>query len=982
VNLASIAAGAPFLDAVARAWLARHRDPSAGMILLPTRRAARALAEAFLNAHGGRALLLPRITAIGALDEAPLALRGALDIPPAIGAAERLALLSQLILAMGGRDGAPRGVDRAWPLAAELAALMDEAERAEIDLRLKLPDAADAAYAQHWERTLDFLRIVTEHWPRVLAERGLMNPAARQVALLDAQAQAWTEAPPAEPVWAAGMTSAMPSVARLLRAVAGAGRGLVLLPGFEDGGLGPQAPAGSRGGTPGLPSHHPQAALDRLVTALGARAEDVGDFGVAPRSRAALLSRALLPAAELHRWQEPASLNPSGLFRLAAADEQAEATAIALILRDALEVPAHRAALVTPDRALAARVVAELVRFGVVADDSAGEPLAETPPGAFLRLLARAYAERLAPVPLLAVLKHPLAAAGLAPPDCRARVRALEMLALRGPRPLPDRAGLRRAIELAAGGHRDLLEFFERIDAALAPAARMDAAVAQSPAARFAALIEAAEALAASDEASGPARLWAGEEGEALAQHLAEIRDALPALDAHDMPPDALPGLLDAVLEGAVVRSRRALRGRAVAAEHPRLFIWGLLEARLQAVDVVVLAGLAEGVWPPAAEPGPWLSRPMRAAIGLPSPEERIGQAAHDFVMAACCAPVAVLSCPARRDGAPAVPARFLVRLETMLAAQGLSLKRHPAAGWAGLLDQPETVTPATRPAPRPPVHQRPVKLSVTEVETWLRDPYAIYARHVLRLRPLDPLDAETEAADYGNIVHAAMHRLIAEHADAWPPDAATFRAHFERALLRAQARPALLAWWQPRVHRIADWLAAVEAARPRPVAIAAEVAGIWQLRGPARPFHLKGRADRIERRADGMLALIDYKTGSVPSAKQVNAGFSPQLPLLAAMAQAGCFDGLAGAAGELAYWRLTGGRQAGELQPLFDDDPARISAAAEDARAGLRALIERYADDAQPYVSLPWPSLAPGRSDYALLARVAEWSGAQEEPS
>jgi len=274
------------------------------------------------------------------------------------------------------------------------------------------------------------------------------------------------------------------------------------------------------------------------------------------------------------------------------------------------------------------------------------------------------------------------------------------------------------------------------------------------------------------------------------------------------------------------------------------------------------------------------------------------------------------------------------------------------------------------------------VKLSVTEVETWLRDPYAIYARHVLRLRPLDPLDAETEAADYGNIVHAAMHRLIAEHADAWPPDAATFRAHFERALLRAEARPALRAWWQPRVHRIADWLAAVEAARGRPAAIAAEVAGIWQLSGPARPFHLKGRADRIERRADGMLALIDYKTGSVPTAKQVNAGFSPQLPLLAAMAQAGCFDGLAGAAGELAYWRLTGGRQAGELQPLFDDDPARISAAAEDARAGLRALIERYADDAQPYVSLPWPSLAPGRSDYALLARVAEWSGAQEEPS
>ena len=111
------------------------------------------------------------------------------------------------------------------------------------------------------------------------------------------------------------------------------------------------------------------------------------------------------------------------------------------------------------------------------------------------------------------------------------------------------------------------------------------------------------------------------------------------------LPPESparLPGLLDAALEGAVVRSRRSLRGRG-GAEHPRVFIWGLLEARLQSVEVAVLGGLAEGVWPPATDPGPWLAAPLRAAIGLPSPEVAVGQMAHDFVMAACGAPQVVL---------------------------------------------------------------------------------------------------------------------------------------------------------------------------------------------------------------------------------------------------------------------------------------------------------------------------------------------------
>ena len=473
----------------------------------------------------------------------------------------------------------------------------------------------------------------------------------------------------------------------------------------------------------------------------------------------------------LAEWQDGTETRTDGLALLSTADQQEEASAIAMVLREALETPEATAALVTPDRDLAGRVATELLRYGVVADDSAGEPLTDTPPAVFLRLLARAVAEDLAPVPLLALLKHPLAAAGLSPAACRAAARSLELACLRGPRPSAGLTGLRRALARARADH-DVHALLERLEACLEPALRIDASVEVAPSEALAALIEAAERLAATDELPGPAAP-VGRRGRRGAGHPCwpQVQAALPLLP--DQRRDVLPGLLDAVLEGAVVRSRRALRGRD-GTEHPRVFIWGLLEARLQTADVMVLGGLAEGVWPPASDPGPWLSRPMRATVGLPSPEEIVGQSAHDFVASACAAPTVVLSCPRRRDGAPVVPARWLTRLETLLAGQRRALPLHPAADWVRALDQPaDGPRPVRPPRPCPPVALRPRRLSVTEIETWLRDPYAIHARHVLRLPALKPLDEATDAADYGSLVHAGMHHFLAEHGTRWPADAA-----------------------------------------------------------------------------------------------------------------------------------------------------------------------------------------------------------------
>ncbi|MDR3531488.1 MAG: double-strand break repair protein AddB [Rhodopila sp.] len=1022
LNLFTVPSHVPFLDALARGWLARGDDPltvSKGLILLPTRRSARALAEAFLRVRNGQPMLLPRITALGALDEAPLTLSGALDLPPSVEPMQRLAALATLILAMKGKGGAPRTADRAWLLARELASLMDEAERAGIDLAERLPDAADPEYAAHWAQTLEFLHIVTGAWPAWLADNGVMNPAARQVALLEAQARAWEADPPDHPVLIAGTTAGIPAVARLLRVVARMPMGQVVLPQLDldmnDDAWG------------GLEASHAQAGLARLLADLDATRGDVrswdgGAQGVVPPERFPLLSRTLLPASALDDWMDRGPVSLDGLSRLKAADQQQEAQAIALVLREALETPGARAALVTPDRDLAGRVTAALLRFGIVADDSAGEPLADSPPAVFLRLLVRAVADELAPVPLLALLKHPLSGAGISPVACRDAARTLERLCLRGPRPAHGIAGLRLAVDKEAGPDSPTSAFLSRLEACLEPVVRIDSAMEIAPADALAAVIEAAERLAATDEASGPARLWAAEEGDALATRLAEVRDALRMMP--DLRRGVLPGLLDAVLEGEVVRSRRALRGRG-GVEHPRIFIWGLLEARLQSVDLVVLGGLAETVWPPMAEPGPWLSRPMRTKVGLPAPEEMVGQAAHDFVAACCAAPNVVLSCPVRRDNAPAVPARWLTRLDMFLAGRAIpapssspgmsgpaapqpmgvdgadppgrdgknggdgaraieqTLPEHPAVVWARAMDLPlGPPIPVKPPTPRPPVNKRPRKLSVTAIETWLRDPYAIHARYILKLSALKPLDEATDASDYGSLVHDGLHKFLHKYGAAWPADAAReLRLAMAQALGDAGLRQALRAWWSPRLDRIADWVADTESERRAlraPVGIATEAEGAIELMRPGGRFRLTGRADRIERYGDGTLSILDYKTGSPPSQKDVDGGLAPQLLLEAAMAvESGFGPNLAGATGELIYWHLSGGLDPGKAMPLFKKNPSDIPSAVLDAKDRLCDLIDMFDQPERAYLSRPHPGLAPRFSDYEQLARVAEWSAA-----
>ena len=972
-----------FVDALASGLLAGRPIPldrgdplalSRLTILLPTRRACRALRLAFLRAAPGQALLLPRIRPLGDIDEDEPSLgdEGDEALPDAVSALERRLQLTRLVqkfskMARSAALTGVVGVDQASRLARALASLLDEIQIARLD-----PDAltelAPEEYAAHWQEVLIFLAIIMDQWPAHLAEKDLMDLWMRRNALLERLAERWAAKPPAHPVIAAGSTGSVPATRDLLATIARLPQGAVVLPGLDTEAddetweaLGPT---------------HPQYALKGLLDRIGVARGDVlpwpGDEGAgsaATRARSRLIAEAMRPAETITAWRAlpPPKANAlRDLHRIDCASPQEEAGVIAIVMRCTLETPGRTAALVTGDRALARRVAAELRRWRIEVDDSAGEPLGQTAPGAFLRLNARMIAEGVAPVPLLAALKHPLAAGGQAPTAWRRRVRAMEKAILRGPRPAPGFDGLRAALEKGDGAIRPWLE---ELEAAAAPFVALMA----RPTADLRKLLQAhvafAEWLAATDDQDGAARLWSGEAGAQAARFVAGLLEAAPALSP--VSPAHYPALLDALMEEHVVRPPF---GR-----HPRLQIWGPLEARLQHADCMILGGLNEGNWPPAAAGDPWMSRPMRADFGLPPPELRIGLSAHDFVQ--CCGAQEVYLTRARRiEGTPTIPSRWLQRLDALLAIgpKGTTALRatEPALlAWWHNLDQPgEPLGPRPAPAPAPPVAARPRQLSVTKIETWIADPYAIYAREILRLRPLDPVDADPSAAERGIIIHRILDAFVREHPDALPPDAevrllALGRAHFEAA----DARPGVLAFWWPRFERIARWFLDTERdRRPGFLPLTTEVEGVLDLEGPAGPFRLTAKADRIDRTEAGALEIIDYKTGGVPSRSQVRTGRSPQLSLEAAIASAGGFAGVEAAeVAALAYWKLSGAETAGEITAIGGD----AGALAGEAAAGLQVLIERFDDPATPYHPVPRPALALRWNDYAHLARHKEWS-------
>jgi ATP-dependent helicase/nuclease subunit B len=662
-----------------------------------------------------------------------------------------------------------------------------------------------------------------------------------------------------------------------------------------------------------------------------------------------------------------------------------------------METPHKTAALVTPDRMLARRVIAALARWKVPVDDSGGDALADTPAGAFARLAAEAALGGLAPISLLSLLKHPLLRLGAAEGAHARAVAALERAVLRGPRPRPSSTGLAEALahfrtELAKLRRKERSDLHHSeprvlvpdhdLEAAAALVGRLAAAVsplekvarAEQPFATLAAHHHSVVEKLSADVKGAPAA-FAGADGAALATALEEIAGD-PAAAGLRITPGDYADAFGTAIAGRVVR-RPEISG-------VRVRIYGVLEARLQSADRVVLGGLVEGVWPPETRSDPWLSRPMRDALGLDLPERRISLAAHDFAQALGAREV-ILTGAAKLAGAPTVPSRFVQRLAAVAGArwEDVRARGEKYLRWARALDRPDSIERLRQPAPKPPRQARPIQLSVTEIEHWLRDPYTIYAKHILKLRELDPVDLPPGAADRGIVIHGAIAEFTESYARALPDDPYTALAEIgKKHFATLDDFPEARAFWWPRYLRIARWFADWERGRrTRIAALDAETFGRIPIALGERTFTLTTRADRIERLGDGSYAILDYKTGSVPTEKQVRIGVSPQLTLEAAILRRGGFEKIpAGASvSELTYVSLRGAQRPGEQKTIELND-GTPDTHADQALAKLTTLASRFESPEQPYRPLVLSMWKNRYGAYDHLARVKEWSATSEE--
>ncbi|NPU68490.1 double-strand break repair protein AddB [Bradyrhizobium sp. 83012] len=998
-------------------------------LYLPTRRSLRVAREMFLDELKTDAAVLPRLVALGDIDEDELAFAedrdaflgpAPLEIPERLDDLQRRLTLARLVAAWAKTPvSAPLvigGPASTLALAGDLARLIDDMVTRGVSwdaLDALVPDQLD----KYWQYSLEFLRIARTAWPAYLQEIERIEPAARRDLLIAAEA-ARLSAHPDGPVIAAGSTGSMPATAKFLLAVAKLPHGAVVLPGLDtdldDAAWNSIGGARDRAGRVLTPPavNHPQYAMHLLLKRFGLERRDVIRLVPPGRGgREVLISEAMRPSEATAVWHErlrqfdiAANIAEAmdNLSVVAAPNPEMEALAIATAMREARHL-GRSAALVTPDRALARRVMAALTRWHLTFDDSGGDALLETPAGIFARLAAEAAARGLEPPTLLALLKHPLCRLGRAATGWKTAIETLELALLRGTRPQAGSSGLARDFARFRDEHTKLHQGEASSLHRAEPRARL----------RPEQLDQAGALIAQLQAALAPLENLASPRPQDFAELAARHREVLIALSTDDV------GLTTAFTDrdGAalarcfddLLASGERCGLMAPLSDYPDLFhtafsdravrrperhgaqlqIYGPLEARLMQADRMIIGGLVEGIWPPAPRIDPWLSRPMRHQLGLDLPERRIGLSAHDFAQLLG-APEVILTHAAKSGGAPAVASRFLHRLEAVAGAErwkAAEARGETYVRYAEVLDQPREVKPVEQPAPKPPLEARPLRMSVTAVEDWLRDPYTIFARYILRLDPLDPVDMPLSAADRGSAIHEAIGEFTQTYAEVLPLHPAhALRVIGEKHFAPLMERPEARALWWPRFQRIAGWFAAWETARREQIgAITAEIRGeIGIPLGKDRTFMLSARADRIEQRAEGTYAILDYKTGQPPTAKQVRMGLSPQLTLEAAILREGGFEGIPAGSliSQLVYVRLSGNNPPGEERILElkinkSDTPQHPDQAAQEARAKLEELIRSFEDVNQGYTSLNLSMWANRYGSYDDLARIKEWSAA-----
>lgn len=948
----NISASNCFTDVVAARFLEEYRNNPLELadvlFLLPNRRACKSLAEAFVRAQGLKPTLLPQMMPIGEVEEDEILLQGSCPedeisgMVPAIERSERLMLFIKIIMAKPSDFGLEKmSLNQACYLAQELAGLIDTVNNEELSFA-NLQNLVPEEYAAHWQETLKFLEIITRFWPQILEERGLCDPSERKAKLIAKQNEIWRQNPPQKRIIAAGTTATFPVMKKLVKTVVSLPRGELILNGLDKG-LDDEA-------WEAVDETHPQFELKQLLDYLETPRAEVVDWVLARNSeREALISEMMRPAKTTDRWRELSNKGIRteawiGLHTLNCADIREEALAVALLMRETLETPEKTAALVTPDRNLARRVATELARWNIKVDDSAGRPLALTPPGVFLRLIAKTALPTAGRIDYLSLLKHPLTGLGKDYGTVRQEVRKLEKNVWREGNEDDGAGQILASLQEALGDFAKLCR---------QPKADLKELLNQH--------IKAAERIASLAEKAGEQILWKGEAGEAAANFVADWYEKAEVLG--EIETSEYAGLSDAMMSGVTVRPKYGT--------HPRLKILGPIEARLNHADVMIIGELNEGVWPQLPSSDPWLSRPMKKDFGFPLPEKSIGILGLDFCNLLGAEEV-YLTRAERVQGTPMVKSRWLMRLETVLQALGFEAEKIEASLYRLLAknaDRPQEFIRVSAPNPKPPVNARPRELSASGIELLMRDPYSVFAKYILRLKPLKEVEQDLTMADYGTIIHGILEEFNNKYPQAFPADAREEllrlgRESFERNNLALERR----AFWWPNFEKIVEHLCALEELyRPAVSRVHNEAKGCFELELPAGKFKITAKADRVDETKDGKINVIDYKTGKARTPKEVAKGYAPQLPIEGLIAEKGGYEGIAPReVSELIYWQL------GKKDVVIADKMAELLAQTE---AHLQELTALFDFETTGYICHPNPKRVPEYSDYEHLARVKEWS-------
>lgn len=965
-NIFNIAQSCSLVDVLAKKFSRIYADNPLELanvlFLLPNRRACVSLRDAFVRDNGLKPSILPQIVPIADADEDEIFLNGSANsevlrqLPPAIDNYERLFLFTRLIISKPAEYGLPEMTfAQAFALAQDLAKLMDVFYNEQLSFD-GLKNLVPEQYAVHWQETLNFLQIISKYWPQILQERGLCDMVNRKNALLKAQAEIWQNNKPSGQVVAAGITALFPGLKQLLKTIKNLPNGEIYFYGLDKQ-LEDEA-------WEQADESHPQYELKQLLEFLQISRFEVKD-AVKPHNaaREKLVSEMMRPALSTLEWRSlSADSLPSeateNLHLITTEDMGQEASAIAVIMRDTLNTASKTAALVTTDRNLARRVAAELERWQIKIDDSAGKPLHLTPVGIYLRSILEVLEADFSDSSVLALLKSPFIRLNSDLASVRCRVRDYE-LALR----TPAYSGIKKEIP------EKLLQDVVLLKQTIRPLAELYA----NPQADFTALLQThlqvAEALSGSKNGGGDKVLWRGDDGRKAAALFSKVLPQLKVLEQID--PKQYAAVLTRLMATETVRP--------LYGTHPRLKILGPIEARFNQYDVVIIGEVNEGVWPVLPSSDPWMSRPMKKDFGMPLPEKAIGVMAADFCQLMC-APEVYLTRAKRVTGTPMNKSRWLLRLETVLKAYGKeteTLLDYKYTSLARLQDTPAVQDKIVVPAPKPPIESRPRRLSASWLERLICDPYSVFAAKILRLKQLDAPDKDLSFADYGNLIHGILEEFNTKFPQELPSDAREQLINiglnkFQSAEISAELR----AFWWPSFLKTVDWVLAQEAiCRPDIKQIYNEVEGQMEFAAPAGPFIAEARADRLNFNKDGSIDIIDYKTGSIRSNKQVHAGYAPQLPIEGLIAASGGFSKNGrkiptGKVNKLSYWRL-----GNKITEITETDKVLAQ-----TRENLQKLISAFDFETTPYLARPNPKYVPKYSEYDHLERIKEWATEEDD--